>query len=439
MDPAEVFVHRGYPEYTYVERKNPTEKSESFEDQLYSALRRNYHVKISGPSKSGKTQLVRKVVRERLDKKGLVKIKGSNIDSTGDLSSQAVDILPVSSEVSKTEANQETSSIKAKISARLGLTSTEVSGDVSQTEIQEYQEVERNNEKSLRSLLQSIDGEEFVVLIDNFHYIEKDVRKEILEAIRDLETNFCMAMIPYRMDDIYIGNQDLQGRVQSIEMNYWGIEELEEIGNIGFAKLNINLTDNTISRLANESVGSPQIMQQMCQTFCVDILDIDEKYPEKEDISTSTEEVERVAKKIVSTAQVEKIFRKLKSGKETRGEERVGYPLNNGIGDGYTCVLRGVRRDPVPEDRIVDINELEERIDKEIEGEVDRRKQNISNDCENMAEIMEDEFPNKLSIEWDDTEGRLAISNPYLLFYIRWVNKEKLTDSERDVSYIKTE
>lgn len=54
MDPTNVFVHRGYPEHTYIERENQTKGERSFEDQLYTDLRKNYHVKISGPTKSGK-------------------------------------------------------------------------------------------------------------------------------------------------------------------------------------------------------------------------------------------------------------------------------------------------------------------------------------------------------------------------------------------------
>ena len=72
MDPTDVFVHRGYPEETYVEREESTKGKESFEDQLYSSLRKGFHVKISGPSKSGKTQLVIRVAKNRLTENAFI-------------------------------------------------------------------------------------------------------------------------------------------------------------------------------------------------------------------------------------------------------------------------------------------------------------------------------------------------------------------------------
>ena len=439
MDPTEVFVHRGYPEHTYVEREDPTVGEGSFEDQLYGALRKGYHVKISGPSKSGKTQLVIRVAKNKLTKEIFMKIKGSNIDSKGDLSSEAVDLLPLPDETTIRTGQEESKSIKAKIAARLGLASSEVSGELTRTEIQELEEVTQHSSKSLSNLLQSVESENLVVLIDNFHYIDKNVRKGILQTIRDLETNFCIAMIPHRMDDIYLGNQDLGGRVKTIELEYWNEEDLKKIGYQGFSKLSMEFTDDTVSKLARESVGSPQLMQQMCQSLCIDIFDMDGPAESGERFSTDGKDIERVAKEIVSTTQVEKMFRRLKSGKNPRGQERVGFVVDNGIADGYTLILRAIGQDPLIKDRILDINELRKRVNKEIEGGAQRRKQNISNDCDNMKEIMNEEFPNDLSIEWDAQEEKLAVTNPYLFFYIRWIAPDQLTDKRSELSRIKGE
>jgi hypothetical protein len=439
MDPADVFVHRGYPEHTYVEREEPTKGKGSFEDQLYSSLRKGYHVKISGPSKSGKTQLVLRVARNRLTEEAFMKIKGSNIDSKGDLSSEAVDLLPLPDQSTTIEGEKETESLKAKIAGRLGLVSSEVTGGLTQTEIQELQEVTDNTSKSLSSLLQSVENENLVVLIDNFHYIDSDVREGILQTIRDLKTSFCIAMIPHRMDDVYLGNQDLAGRVKSIELKYWDQDDLEQIGMKGFSKLNIEFTDDTISRLAKESVGSPQLMQQMCQSLCIDTFGMDDSAEPDQKFSTTRDDIARIAEEVVSTTQAEKIFRQLKSGKNPRGQKRVGFPVDNGIADGYTLTLRAIGQDPLIKNRVFDVGELEKRINKEILGDAQRTKQNISNDCDNMKELMNDKFPNDLTIEWDEKEEQLAISNPNLFFYIRWVSRDELTDRRSDIKRIKGE
>lgn len=439
MDPADVFVHRGYPEHTYVEREESTKGKKSFEDQLYSSLRKGFHVKISGPTKSGKTQLVIRVAKNRLDEEAFMKIKGSNIDSKGDLSSEAVDLLALPDESTVRKGEKETESLRAKIAARLGLASSEVSGGITRTEVKELEKVTDNSSKSLSNLLQSVESENLVVLIDNFHYIDSDVRENILETIRDLDTNFCIAMIPHRMDDIYLGNQDLGGRVKSIDVKYWSQDDLERIGDKGFSKLNMDFTDDTVSRLAKESAGSPQLMQQMCQSLCIDIFDMEDSADRGQKFSTTEQDIGKIAEEVVSTTQAERIFRRLKSGKNPRGQERVGFPVNNGIADGYTLILRAVGQDPVIKNREFSIDELERRVNNEITGDAARSKQNISKDCGKMKDLMNDEFPNDLTIEWDEQERELSVSNPYLFFYIRWVDKSELTDERSDVKRVKGE
>lgn len=439
MDPTDVFVHRGYPEHTYIERENQTKGQRSFEDQLYTDLRKNYHVKISGPTKSGKTQLVIRVAKNKLNEEAFMKIKGSNIDSKGDLSSEAVDLLSLPDESTVKAGQEETKSLTAKIAARLGLTNTEISGELTRTEIQELEKVTDNTSKSLSNLLQSVESENLVVLIDNFHYIDEKVREEIAQTIRDLETNFCIAMIPHRMDDIYLSNQDLGGRVKSIEIEYWKEEELKSIAHKGFDILNMDFTDDTISRLAKESVGSPQIMQQMCQSLCVDVFKMLDSADKGQKFSTSEDDFERIAQEILNTTEAAKIFNRLKSGKNPRGQQRVGFPVDNGIADGYTLILRAIGKDPIFKEREFDIDELEKRVNEEIEGKASRRKQDISKDCGKMEEKAKNDFPNDLTIEWDEKEEKLAISNPNLFFYLRWVDRDKLTDDRSDMKRIKRE
>ena len=255
----------------------------------------------------------------------------------------------------------------------------------------------------------------------------------------DLETNFCIAMIPHRMDDIYLSNQDLGGRIKSIKIEYWKEEELKSIAREGFNILNMNFTDDTVSRLAKESVGSPQLMQQMCQSLCVDVFKMEDSADEGEKFSTSEEDIERIAQEVVDTTEADKIFNRLKSGKNPRGQERVGFPVENGIADGYTLILRAIGKDPIFKERVFDIDELERRVNEEIKGDTNRRKQDILKDCGKMEEIAKDGFPNDLTIEWDEQEEKLAISNPNLFFYLRWVDRDKLTDERSDMKRVKGE
>ena len=76
----------------------------------------------------------------------------------------------------------------------------------------------------------------------------------------------------------------------------------------------MNFTDDTVSRLAKESVGSPQLMQQMCQSLCVDVFKMEDSADEGEKFSTSEEDIERIAQEVVDTTEADKIFNRLKLG-----------------------------------------------------------------------------------------------------------------------------
>src|SRR5690606_27373235 len=107
----------------------------------------------------------------------------------------------------------------------------------------------------------------------DFHYIERSVQselaKQIKEAIRQGVKLIC-ASVPYHSDDVIRSNPDLQGRIFSIDFDYWNGDFLKKIAHKGFDKAGISYTIKLIDRLAEEAAGSPQLMQYLCLNACLE-------------------------------------------------------------------------------------------------------------------------------------------------------------------------
>src|SRR3569832_2390924 len=73
-------------------------------------------------------------------------------------------------------------------------------------------------------LIKELGGTDFVVFIDDFHYVPREVQgevaRQIKEAIRNNVKVIC-ASVPYHANDVNKGNTNLRGRVFSIDFDYW--------------------------------------------------------------------------------------------------------------------------------------------------------------------------------------------------------------------------
>jgi hypothetical protein len=124
----------------------------------------------------------------------------------------------------------------------------------------------------LDAIVREIGDSDYVVFVDDFHYIERDVREEIgkqIKAAAEKGIRICTASVPHRSDDVVRSNPELRGRVRAIDMSYWTPQELEQIAFRGFRELNVDLAPTIIQALTNEAFGSPQLMQAICLNFAL--------------------------------------------------------------------------------------------------------------------------------------------------------------------------
>jgi hypothetical protein len=179
---TEVFTPGAFPLHTYVERAG-----ETLEASLRDALETpGQVVSLIGPSKSGKTVLVEKVV----GRDSLITVTGAGIESAEMIWARALDWMgaPTSSTSGATVGGK--LSAKAGAAAEAGIVLAKASTAVeAAVEIGHEREHVQSYERSgLAQVVKEISGSGFVILVDDFHYMPRNVQasaaKSIKEAVR---------------------------------------------------------------------------------------------------------------------------------------------------------------------------------------------------------------------------------------------------------------
>jgi hypothetical protein len=123
----------------------------------------------------------------------------------------------------------------------------------------------------LQQAIKDFAGTEFVIFVDDFHYIPKQVQAVLAEQFKEAarqNVRIIVASVPYHSDDVLRANPDLQGRLTAIDFDYWQKGLLKAIAEKGFSALNVLISDRVSDRLAEEAGGSPQLMQTLCLNAC---------------------------------------------------------------------------------------------------------------------------------------------------------------------------
>lgn len=414
----DVFTPGTYPEYTYVDRNDA--KSET---DLNSMLRTpGMLISIAGPSKSGKTVLVEKIVGTD----NLIPITGAGIKSAEDLWKKVLRWMGDSDDISTTAETSVSGSASAEVGGKAGFlgTGVEAKGGVTGTIGRVGSETRIYRKANVESIIKEIAGSSFVVFIDDFHYIPKEtqtlIAQEIKEAIRN-DVKIITASIPYHADDTIRVNPDLRGRVYTLDLKYWTNEELMEIARLGLPKLNIDIDETVIRKMADNAVGSPQLMQQMLLVMC-NQLGIEETVADPIKFQTSQINFGDLMQRTAMSADYFYLVDKLLEGPKIRGTERNNYKLSNGkTGDVYKVLMLALSLEPPV--LVFKYDDLQKRISR-LCSDGQPSGSSVIGSCQQIADISED-LTNSVIIEWDSENDSLHIRDPYLLFFIRWSEKMK--------------
>ena len=407
-----IFTPNDTPTVTYVDRR---------QHQLEERLR-TFHaipkqiVSISGPSKSGKTVLIKKVVSE----KNLITILGAGVSSAENLWDHVLNWIGTPSETTDVSGTSTFLGSNAEISGKLKLPVIAEGG--AKAEVSGAQTWNSGQSKTFKSggldqVIRIIGGSEFVVFIDDFHYIKTEVQNEIGKQIKAAAENgvkIFTASVPHRADDVVRSNPELRGRVAAVNLSYWTVQELLQISEKGFSALNTEIAPAVLKRFAEEAFGSPQLMQSICLNLCF-VLNLNEPLKDEKRTDVSQQQISEILLQTSSFTDFSKMVVALHTGPRTRGTERkIHLFLDGSRGDVYRSILLAIKQNPAALSFSYDNVLTRVRAACISEAPVGS---SISSALEQMQLIGQEIQPGTSPLSWSN--DTLDIADPYLIFYLR--------------------
>ncbi|UYB52116.1 hypothetical protein OCJ37_19455 [Xanthomonas sp. AM6] len=355
-------------------------------------------------------------------------MSGVGIKSADDIWDKVLNWMGVPNSVSLSKGGgRETSvGISAKAKANiLGFGGGEAGAEGGAKASTSSSTVSLSSRAGLAQVEREISNSDYVLLVDDFHYMPRDVQAEAAKALKEavrLKIKICTAAVLHRGDDILRANPELRGRVSSFDLNYWDLDDLVRIGTEGFNRLNVEIGLPDLKRLATEAAGSPQLMQQICLQACF-VLDVRGALESLQAYPLTEAHFSKIFEQVSTTASFRSLVDVLDSGPKTRGIERKMYQFTDDTnGDVYRCVLKAVASDPPG--LSFPYQELLERTQKicVVDAPVGS---SVIGTCLHMARLAEQKFPNERVLDWDEQTQILDIPDPYLLVYLRWSGRLK--------------
>ena len=277
----------------------------------------------------------------------------------------------------------------------------------------------------MQLLIREVANTDFVIFIDDFHYISKETQKEVARQIKEAirqGVKFICASVPYHSDDVIRSNPDLRGRVFSIDFQYWGKEILQKIAYKGFPELGIAYRNTAVDVLASEAAGSPQLMQYLCLNSCYE-LGVRESGIAPVELVNDQSLLQKICRRTVLSTDYGSIVEKMKEGPKTRGSDRLIYNTVHGWnGDVYRLLVKALSLDPPT--LTFRYGPLNERITGMCRDSTPSGS-SITGACEHSARIVNDAALDRI-VEWDGESDVFDIRDPYFLFFLRWSD---MTDS----------
>lgn len=416
MKVSEVFTPNDTPTVTYVGRDDL---------KLESSLKTYFGVpkmvvSISGPSKSGKTVLIKRVLDEDL----IIPVIGSGIVTPEDLWTRALQWMETPTTVTTTQAAKTEFSGRVKGGGEAGIplvAKGKAEAQASASKAWSGASSETTESAGLTRVIKEVSGSDFVIFVDDFHYIKEGLREEVGRQIKvaaDNGVKIVTASVPHRADDVVRSNPELRGRVAAVDLGYWDSRHLLLIARQGFHALNVDLAPAVERRLCDEAMGSPQLMQTICFCLC-QILGINEPLPEKKIVEAREDEIARTLSQTSHFTDFSKMLTSLHSGPKTRGQERKEHELADGTsGDVYRAVLLAIRADPIAMSFSYD--EVMSRI-KAVCSSESPAGSSVTSCLEQMHIITEGIQPGSPVLAWDG--DNLDITDPYFAFFLRCSDK----------------
>lgn len=400
----QVFVPGGRPTVTYVPRDRLR-----LEEAVDTYLREGAAIlSVSGPTKTGKTVLLRNRVSDA------VWLSGGVLESVDDFWNAIADGLGVFTSVAESSADSEGGSETAGGSGTLAV----VSGKYERTEtvgrtVSSSKMRDRSARSAAREALAS--GSETLV-IDDFHYITPAVQGKIVRGLKDLifdGLRVIVAAVPHRAYDVVRVEKEMTGRVTQLPVGFWDADDLEAIAIRGFDELGVRDPSQLRLRLVEESFGSPHLMQEFCRELCK-ANGVTQTVSEPLDLQEPV--WEQFFRSRASSAS-KTAFDLLARGPRQRSDRKIRTLKDGTETDIYGLVLRAIATTG-PRTQLT-YEQLRGAVRLIIESEPPQRHE-ITRVLEEMASIAQDKIDGEPVVDYDEELGTLHIADPYFAYFLRW-------------------
>jgi len=230
----DVFVPGGFPRHTY----NPR-----LDLQLENRLAESKEnlcklVTVTGQTTSGKTVLTRRV----LPQEDSIWIDGGTIGCEDDFWQILVERLGLFQAVEEGRSDETTSTLSGSATAEANFLVAKGSGEVG-AEIASARGNETTGSRTLSSRVVALKGlreANIPVVVDDFHYLPKELQGTIVRALKPLVFDgvpIVLIAIPHRRYDSIKVEKEMTGRILPIEIPAWSDSELRFIPETGFGLL----------------------------------------------------------------------------------------------------------------------------------------------------------------------------------------------------------
>jgi hypothetical protein len=409
---TDVFVPGGFPRHTY----NPR-----LDLQLETAVAQTLDnlcklVTVTGHTKSGKTVLVRKV----LPREDAVWIDGGAVGEENDVWTTIIDQLELFQGGSLSEsdniATEFSGSVKAGASAIIAKGEGQLAGSIGTN--RNRSSVRARQVSSRTTALAGLRDAGTPVVIDDFHYLPRNLQGNIVRALKPLIFDglpVVIIAIPHRRYDAVKVEREMTGRILSVAIPPWSPEELKFIPDTGFPLLESYISPGISKGLSDESLGSPHLMQEFCRAVC-----------KAHGITTSfggkSADIGDQGLKVIFEETAETIgrpiFEKLARGPRQR-TDRIQRQLKTGVEvDIYGLVLHALAY-LRPALVTLEYEALRSAI-RDVSAQEIPQLHEVSRVLKHMSDIAATDESSTPVIDFDEDEKVLHVTDPFFAFYLRW-------------------
>lgn len=410
----DVFTPGGQPDVTYVDREHL-----HLEDSVRKVLSQGYTLNvITGPTKSGKTVLCRRVLDGGYK---YVPIEGGQIRTETDFWNGLAHHLNIAHSANKSSSDTKSDQTSGELSGGIaGI----VAGKGSHTKTDSLQKTSAAsyNNNLMLSSLKRLQDEDITLLIDDFHYIPSDVQRIIIQSLKSAifnGLNVILLAVPHRAFDPITVEDEFQGRFRHIEIPPWTLEDLALIPKRGFDALNVKTTEELRDRVCSESFSNPLLSQEICSELCANAGVFMRQDVPKE---ITIDDLQKTFESVASSKGFPK-FRKLKEGPQSRKDRQLRSLRNGTSADIYEALMMAFGRlGPKPRTQYDELRAtMRDLID---EGQVPQ-KHEITSALTHMTKIAREQITGEPPLEFVKSEDAVVITDPFLLFYMKW-QKQKI-------------